>query len=139
MGVYNRLRILILDSNVGIRDAEACRAKYDAVLEPFGARYCGYQTHCMDGPNPAHFYLLDDPSEDALATLLSYAEKTLEYPFKLYREYKGDENCPFTFDSIVHDVSKVLNDKILTGTGPTSTEVARCWTGVRVLEKVARL
>lgn len=138
MSTYNRLRILVLDTTIEVRDSDGAREKYDSILEPLGAHYCGYQTHSHGGPNPAHLYLLDEPGEDVLALLLALAEKSQAYPFKLYREYKGDENFEFTFDSIVADVARVLQGSMLTRDESSSAELARCWTGVKVLEKIAR-
>ena len=141
MGIYNRLRIVVFYGPAAIRDVDAARAHYDPIFEKFGAKYSGYQTHCQGGQNPGHFYLLTDPSDDDLAILLAMAEKPGPVRISLTREYNGTENVKFSIDSIVADVAHVLNDGLLetvAGDPVCSGMVARCWSGVKVLEKLAR-
>jgi hypothetical protein len=137
--LYNRVRIILLDSTLQKRDSDGTRAKYDIVLAPLGGRYCGWMVHPYMGPNPAHFYIIDDPTDDVMAKLLIYASKTPGYPFKLFREYKGADTVEFSFNSIMADVAAVLQTEFVETESPDSdaNKLARCWSGVRVLAQVA--
>lgn len=139
MGIYNRARVLLMDPSLKIRDSDSARAKYDAVLGPLGGYYCGYQSHHYSGPTPAHFYMIDDPSDAVLAQLLLWAERTPGYPLKLFREYIGHDNVELSFNNILGDVAKILEKDFIEEESPLadSNAVARCWSGVKVLALAA--
>jgi hypothetical protein len=136
--MYNRIRIIILDSSIKVRDGEAARAKYDDVFVPLGGEYSGYIAHSYFlEPSPAHFYLIPDPSDEVLATLLLLSR---EYPIRMSREFKGEGSVAFTLDGIVSDIAAVLRSSMLDdGTAPQSAnQLARCWSGAKVMEAMLR-
>lgn len=134
MGLYNRARIIVLDPALIIRDRESAITKYDSVLNPLGATYAGSISHAYNAPRPAHFYLIDNPTDEALAQLLMLVKNGV--PLRIIREIKGGDNYELNFNSIVADVARILAREMIDGTAK-SNDLALCWSGVKVLAAVA--
>ncbi len=135
MALYNRLRIVVLDGSVKVRDTVGAKERFDPLFRPLGAKYAGYQSHSKNGPKPAHFWLLDDPKEEVIADLLALSQTT---PLYLSREYIGLNPIDLTLEGIIADVANVLSDEIMEEHRKDSRMMARCWSGVKVLEHLAR-
>lgn len=137
--LYNRARVLILDYSVPIRDTEAAKQRY-SMFEAIGGKYSGYQSIRVDqGPSPAHFYLFDDPSEETLAMLIDSMNSEPFLKIKIIREFKGCESMEYTIENIVKDIATVLNPTSDEKEIPSSESLARCWSGVKVLEILSKL
>lgn len=128
--LHDRVHIYILGSRRRFgRDVAAARAAYDSMLVPLGARHGGVGlTDC--GDNPAHFYVLDQPTEDQLAELLVLHERGTQ--LELVRSYRdSDHPEPYSLKQIISDIGAVICplDPSL-----DSFKTARCWSGVKVME-----
>lgn len=134
MGLYNRARIIVLDPTLVIRDRVSACTAYDAMLNPLGATYAGSISHAHNAPRPAHFYLMDDPTDDALASLLLLVKNGV--PLRIIREIKGGDSYELNFNSIVANVARILAREMIDGNA-ASNDLALCWSGVKVLATVA--
>lgn len=131
MAIYNRVRILIVGSRRFERDSDAARAEYDPIMEPLGARYIGFGIS-GHGHSRCHVYMIDDPTDEQLTSLLLLDMTTL--PLEIIREYHDDNAVAYTVAEIVRDIARTLTPNILSGPKGDQMATARCWSGVKVME-----
>lgn len=133
MALYNRVRILVLESRRFGRDGEAAHAEYGHVFDPLGARYAGRGSSNY-GNSGCHMYLIDDPTDAVLAQLLVISMKSRK--LEISREYRGGNPVDYSLEDIVTDIARTLAPNVISTALASSEQmdVARCWSGVKVME-----
>jgi hypothetical protein len=135
---YDRARFIIGEMKAPIRDAKAARALYDDIFEPMGGRYCGWIAHPYAiAPNPAHFYIFDDPTPTYLAELLRIIRDERVKGF-LKRDRWSEGEIDYCIEQIMADIAQAMVTN-LTEPPVDSHSFARCWEGIKVLEAIALL
>lgn len=136
MSLYNRLRIIDLESARYGRDVETTKRELSHLYAGIGASYAGYTVDSSIGL--CHQWILTDTSEEAVACVL-FLGKTRR--LRLYREQPETGNpLLYSIDSIVAQIAKALLPMIAAeiGSDQKSYDAALAWQGVKVLAGMAK-
>jgi hypothetical protein len=137
MGIYNRVRIIVLDREIELRSEglPLLNEKYGTLMDDLGAKYSGFMSHSyLMGRNPAHFYLINEASDEVIFRLL-YAVHMEKLPFKIFREYNGADTVELDVPNMVSEISRILQDKI-SETSASDIDIARCKSNIQILKSL---